>query len=142
MSTITGLLSLQAGTLRDPASIEALKDAGSRVQSMMVLYDKLYKYTDFNNIPVMNYLSSLVDEIIANFPNSHSVKVEKKIDDVILDIKKLQPLGLIINELLTNIMKYAFTGRNDGLITISLSLNDDKVSVVIQDNGIGMPENR
>jgi two-component sensor histidine kinase len=106
----------------------------------MVLYDKLYRSTGFNTISVMKYLPSLVDEIVANFPNSTSVKIEKKIDDFILDAKRLQPLGIIINELLTNIMKYAFTGRIDGFITVSASLKGNGVCLIIQDNGNGMPE--
>ena len=54
--------------------------------------------------------------------------------------KKLQPLGIIINELLTNIMKHAFTDRSDGLITVSAELKGNRVSLAIRDNGIGLPE--
>ncbi len=140
MNTIKGLIALQTGTLKDPSSIAALKDAESRVQSMMVLYDKLNQSAGFNYMPVMNYLPSLVEEIIANFPGSKFVEIEKKIDDIVLSVKILQPLGLIINELLTNIMKYAFIGRNDGLIKVSAKLKGETVSIEIQDNGIGMPE--
>ncbi|MBU4268353.1 MAG: sensor histidine kinase, partial [Acidobacteria bacterium] len=140
MATVMGLFSLQASTLKNPDAIAALKDAGSRVQSMVVLYEKLYQSIGSDQVEVRNYLPSLVDEIVANFPNSAKVKVEKKIADFVLNAKKIQPLGIIINELLTNIMKYAFTGRSDGLITVSAELKGDRVSIAIQDNGIGMPE--
>ncbi len=140
MNTIYGLLVLQAGTLEDPAAIEALEDAGSRVQSMMMLYDKLYRAEDVTEISIRQYLPYLVDQIVNNFPNSSQVKIEKKIDDFILDAEKLQPLGIIINELLTNIMKYAFTGRKSGVITVSALLKDTRVSLTIADDGNGMPE--
>lgn len=140
MNTISGLLMLQGETLKDPSAIEALKDAGNRVQSMMILYEKLYQSDDFTNISVINYLSSLVEEVVANFPNSKSVKIEKKIDDFIIDVKTLQSLGIIINELLTNIMKYAFTGRNDGLIKVSVLLKGNNVIVIVEDNGSGINE--
>jgi PAS domain S-box-containing protein len=146
MSTIYGLLILQAETMKDPRAVIALEDAGSRVLSMLVLYDKLYRSPDFQKISVMNYLPDLVDEIFENFPNSKSVKIQKKIDDFDLDAKRLQPLGIIINELLTNIMKYAFTGRDSGLITVSAGLKPAPtgsapiVSIIIQDNGNGIPE--
>jgi len=140
MSTISGLLSLQASALKEPSVIAALGDAGSRVKSMQLLYEKLYQSDGSDQVAVGNYLPSLVDEIVANFPNSAIVKVEKKIADFVLNAKKLQPLGIIINELLTNIMKYAFAGRSDGLITVSAELSDNRVFLVIQDNGIGMPE--
>lgn len=138
MNTIIGLLSLQAASLDDPASMAALTDAGSRVQSMKVLYDKLYYSLGLDPIPVKSYLSSLVDEIIANFPNSKSVKVQKNFDDSVLDIKKMQPLGIIINELLTNSMKYAFEGRKNALIKISAISKENRFLLVLDDNGIGM----
>ncbi len=140
MNTINSILTLHADTLKDPLAISALEDAGSRVHSMMVLYDKLYQAPDFNEISVKSYVLSLVDEIVANFPESRRVKVEKNIDDFILDVKRLQPLGIIINELFTNIMKHAMRGKDDVLIYISVLLSDDHAIVEIRDNGTGIPE--
>jgi two-component sensor histidine kinase len=140
MNTIQCFLSLQSATLKDRAAVTALEDAASRVKSMMVLYNKLYDSPDFMKLSIKDYLPTLIDEILINFPNSRSVKVEKDIDDIVLDTKTLQPLGIIINELLTNIMKYAFTGKNDCLINISVKLVDKNLRMSISDNGIGMPE--
>lgn len=145
MSTIHGLLVLQANTLNDEKAIRALEDSSRRVQSMIVLYDKLYRSADFQNIAMKDYLSDLVDEIVKNFPNSESVKIEKIIEDFTLDAKRIQSLGILINELLTNIMKYAFTGRSNGLIIVKASLkpifteNGKLVSIIIADNGSGIP---
>ncbi len=140
MNTIYGLLLLQAHTLKDAVSIHALEDAANRVHSMMLLYTKLYQAADFSELSVSQYLPSLIDEIIRNFPNNSSVRIETKIDDIVLHVQKLQPLGIIINELLTNIMKYAFAGRDDGLITLSASLRENHVTIELADNGNGMPE--
>jgi PAS domain S-box-containing protein len=140
MNTVYGLLTLQAGNIKDLQAISVLEDAANRVRSMMVLYDKLYRSDSVQNISVKDYLPSLVDEIIANFPNSKSVKVNKMIDDFVLDAKRLQPVGIIINELITNIMKYAFTGRDNGLITITASLKDTHAKFAVADNGLGIPE--
>jgi len=140
MNTLHSLLVLQTMNTEDPAAVAALKDAAIRVQSMMVLHDKISRTSSLNNISVANYLPSLIDEIISNFPNSKMVKVVKKIDDFVINAKMLQPFGIIINELLTNIMKYAFTGRKDGIITVSASLKGNNLSVIIADNGNGMPE--
>jgi two-component sensor histidine kinase len=146
MNNIYSLLILHAETLHEPTAISALNDAAKRVQSMKVLYDKLYRSSNFQKLSVADYLPALVDEILSNFPNSNKVTVEKKIDDFVLDAKRLQPLGIVINELLTNIMKYAFTGRNDGLIIIEVELkpaltgNGKTIFIAIQDNGNGMPE--
>jgi len=141
MNTISSLLSLQTHTLTEPSAISALKDTGSRVKSMGLLYDKLYLSKDYNNISLKDYLPVLVDEVIKNFPKNKMVKTEMHIEDVVLDAKRIQPLGIIINELLTNIMKYAFSGRAQGLITVS-ALHDNKTVIIgVQDDGNGMPEN-
>jgi PAS domain S-box-containing protein len=140
MNTINSILALQAGTLCDPAAIAALEDAQSRIQSMVLLYDKLYRSTSFTDISSIDYIYPLVDDIVANFPNSPSVHIEKTIEEFALSVTKIQPLGILMNELLTNIMKYAFVGRTTGLIRVSASLKSGIVSISIQDNGIGMPE--
>jgi len=140
MNTIKGLLNLQANLLQDAAAIEALKDTESRVQSMMILYDKLYQAIDSNEISIQSYLASLIDEIISNFPNKKIVTIQKDIADFMINAKKLQALGIVINELLTNIMKYAFIGKTEGLISVSAALAQDFITIIIQDNGLGIPE--
>jgi two-component sensor histidine kinase len=68
------------------------------------------------------------------------VRVEKDIGDFVLDAKRLQPISIMLNELLTNIMKYAFVGRDDGVISVSATLKDGLVRLEVADNGWGMPE--
>jgi PAS domain S-box-containing protein len=139
MATISGILSLQAETIAVPAAKTALEDAVSRIQSMMVLYTKLYQSSGFKALSLLNYLPALIDEIMANFPNGESVRVAKIIDDFSLDARILQPLGIIINELLTNIMKYAFAGRAVGMITVSALSRGDRAIICVEDDGNGMP---
>lgn len=68
------------------------------------------------------------------------ITIDKKIDDIQLDSKQLFPLGIIINEILTNTFKYAFTGRDSGSIEISLKKNKVNVTLSVRDNGIGLPD--
>ncbi len=138
--TISSLLSLQAADMEDSLAKAALEDAGSRVQSMKLLYEKLYEAPAFTEISVRDYLPALVDEIIANFPNRAVVQKHIDIDEFMLTTKVIQPVGIIVNELLTNIMKYAFTGKNSGLITVSLKLHNGLISLLVGDDGNGMPE--
>jgi PAS domain S-box-containing protein len=140
MNTVAGIMSLQMDALKEPTAIEALKDARSRVLSMMLLYDKLYRCDDFKETSFKEYFIPLVDEIVGNFPNKGIVKIEKNIDDFMIDAKRLSHLGIIINELLTNTMKYAFAGRTNGLINVSSIVSGNKVTIAIADNGIGIPE--
>ncbi len=145
MNTMVGILALHERTLTDPSAVAALADAGSRMQSMRLLYDKLYRSAGFRELSLKDYLSALIDEILANFPEIVPVTVEKRIDDFMLDARRLQPLGIIINELLTNIMKYAFTGRTAGRILVSALQDTDNgnggdIVVIVEDNGRGLPE--
>lgn len=141
MSTIQSLLSLQAAMTQAPEADEALKVAANRVESMALLYDRLYRSGNFDELPIADYLSSLVDEIMGNFHNSHEVRVVKELGDFSLGAKPLQLLGIIVNELVTNAMKYAFTGRRDGLLSVSASIESGLVSLTVADNGNGMAVN-
>jgi PAS domain S-box-containing protein len=140
MNTISSLLSLQANSISEPTAIRALEDAQSRIHSMSLLYDQLYRSADFQEFSIKEYLSSLVDDVLENFPNRGIVRVEKNMGDFNLDTKRLQPLGIIINELLTNIMKYAFKDRESGLIIVTASNSEGHVTISVQDDGLGMPE--
>lgn len=140
MNTISSLLFLQASKLTNPEAAAALKDSQARVQSMMVLYDKLYLARSFMEISFKDYLSNLVTEIVANFANRDMVKVETDIEDFIINTKVLSSLGIIVNEIITNAMKYAFSGRNEGLLSVSASIKDKHVTLIIEDNGVGIPE--
>ena len=124
-----------------PQAKVVLEDAGIRVQSMKMLYEKLYEAPAFTEIPVKDYIPALVDAIIANFPKKDMVRTEKDIEDFSLPTQVIQPLGIIVNELLTNIMKYAIVGKNSGLIIVSLKHHNGLVSLIVRDDGNGMPEN-
>jgi len=140
MGTINALLVMQAENLHDEAAIRALEEASKRVRSMEILYEKIYAATDFTELGVGEYLSPLIDDILGNFPNRPSVRTEKTFGDFAISVRKLQPLGIIVNELLTNIMKYAFTGRSGGTLAVSASMEKNLVTIAIRDDGNGMPE--
>jgi PAS domain S-box-containing protein len=140
MNNIHSLLDFQSVIAGDVATTEALREAGGRVKSMMLLYDRLYLSTDHNSLSIADYLPSLVDEIVATWRGVFAGSVEKHIGDFVLEAKVLQPLGIIVNELLTNVMKYAFAGRPGGAITVSATLEGRLVRVEIRDDGVGMPE--
>jgi len=140
MNTISSLLFLQAQTIKEPLIIDAFEEAGNRIQCISLLYDKLYRSPICTELSTKDYLAALIDEIVANFPNSKLVKVEKDIQDFKLDAKRLQPIGIIINELITNIMKYAFKGKDSGLITLSAANNKGHITISVQDDGSGILE--
>jgi PAS domain S-box-containing protein len=140
MSSMMSLLSMQSNALKNPEAVAALQEAKGRLRSMGVLYDKLYRSENLREMSIRNYLPSLIDEIVGVFPNRGLVKIEKKIDDIVLGVNLMSPLGIIVNELITNAMKHAFAGREDGSIYVSAAAAKGLVTLVIEDNGIGIPE--
>jgi len=140
MNTMRSLLTLQALSMNDAVTSAALEDAGKRLVSMEVLYDKLYRSGGCSDLSVDVYLPALVDAVLSNFPAFTDVAVEKRFGDFKLDAKRMQPLGIIINELLTNVMKYAFKGKSDGRLLVSATLERGLATIVVQDNGNGIPD--
>jgi len=140
MSTMMGLLSLQARRMQDKTAANALMEARGRLHSMGTLYDKLYRSESISEISIGEYLPALVEEIIDIFPLRKSVKVEMKLDSFMLPVKIVSPMGIIVNELITNAIKYAFTEGSEGVITVSASKSDGHATIVVSDNGKGIPE--
>ncbi|MFO7890334.1 MAG: PAS domain S-box protein [bacterium] len=140
MATIESLLSLQIRSTENPDVKTALGEAKFRAQSIRVLYEKLLISKDYQDISVKNYTESLIDAIVAVFAMSDNVTIEKQITDFKLNTKKLIPLGFIINELFTNVVKYSFKGKDNGHILIILDKAENHVTLTIQDNGIGIDD--
>jgi len=137
MNTTYGLIVLQADAVKDPEAKKALDDASNRVQAMITLYEELFISGHYSDVSMKNYLPMLAERIIANFPNRDNVTLKVVSDEFAIDEKILSGLGLIINELLTNIMKYAFVGRESGIINIQLKKELKKITLVVSDNGVG-----
>jgi two-component sensor histidine kinase len=139
MNVILSLLNLQARDQPDDASHYALKDAAGRVQSMMKLYEKLYHAENQLKTPIAGYLSPLVTEIIQLFDTSKQVRAIIDIEDFIADTALLSPLGIIINEMVTNSLKYAFRETADPLIQLRIIREANELIVDYSDNGVGLP---
>ncbi|WP_304222443.1 sensor histidine kinase [Gracilinema caldarium] len=140
MSVIASILSLQSETVQDEAAKAALLEARNRVQSMSVLYDRLYRSDGANEMPLSDYLSPLIDKLVAMFPSDPFIKVEKCLEPIVLNARILFSLGIIVNELLTNAFKYAFKSGETGFIRISAEKNGSLVTVQVIDSGGRYPD--
>lgn len=140
MNTIYRLLTLQSHVLTDPSAVTAVNDTKNRVQSMRVLYEKLCRSDDYRNLSIKEYLTSMVDGMASSYPDFYRVKIEYRLDDFTVGIKIMFPLGLIVNELVANALMYAFTGVENGIITVCASSADSRAVIIVQDNGRGLPE--
>lgn len=139
MNNMVMLLTIQAETLTDPTAVEALYDARSRIQTMMVIYDKLYRSSDFLNLSIKDYLVSLINEVKKTFANHERIHVHLKVKDVKMDSRKLFQVGIILNELFTNAMKYAYQENQSGSIVVEVNEFETFIELAVQDFGQGLP---
>ena len=140
ITTIWSLLKMQARSTVNPEALAVLREAISRVHSMSVLYDKLLNTKDYRDIPVEDYFEDLIASIVGLFPDDVAITLNKEIADFNLDTKKLYPLGLIVNELLTNCIKYGFRGRASGTIDLAITKREQEIVLTVRDDGNGLPE--
>jgi PAS domain S-box-containing protein len=141
IASIESLLSLQSNSVKNSEALSILQDAISRVQSMKILYENLLISENYTNISAKGYFENLIDTIIDLFPLALNIKIVKNISDCTLNSKLLVPIGIIVNELITNALKYAFADSEQGILQITISRIEDKISIIIADNGIGVPDN-
>ena len=140
LQVISSLLSLQADSLGDQAAVDAVLEGQSRVKSIAVIHQKLYSGADVRGVEMQDYLENLVEEVFRGFGvDEEKVSYEINAQDLKLDIDTLIPLGLIINELVTNSIKYAF-GAAEGLLSIRLELENEKLKISVKDSGKGVNE--
>jgi two-component sensor histidine kinase len=142
LQIISSMLSLQGNYLSDQKIKDAVNESQGRVKSMALIHQMLYQHDKFSSLDIKEYIGQLVDSISASFdPGKKKISTILEIEQIFIDIDTAIPLGLIVNELLTNAYKYAFPDEKKGSVTISLRKeNDEKFNLVIKDNGIGLPE--
>jgi two-component sensor histidine kinase len=139
LSLLESLMSLQAEGMKSSEAATALRDAQSRIQSMGVLYDRLYRSKTFKDVPFKAFLASLIREIVSVFSTRAAVRTITRLDDFAIDTKISIPLAIIVNELLINALRHAFGDREEGLIRVTGSRKERRVTLVVQDNGPGWP---
>jgi PAS domain S-box-containing protein len=141
MQIISSLLSLQTEYVDDEEAINVLKESQNRVRSMAIIHEKLYKSKDLTNINFVDYIQSLVLNLFYSYNIKETqIKATLKLENICLNMETAVPCGLIISELISNSLKYAFPNDMNGEIIVSLKSEKDKYHLCISDNGIGLPE--
>lgn len=141
LAIITSLLNIQADTIKNKKVKSLLMESESRVRSMGMIHEMLYQQDNFSNIGFETYILKLLQFISSNYIRPGlSVKYHVSARDICLNINMAIPCALIMNELITNAYKHAFNGRQTGEIRISLSRENNKYTLSVKDNGVGMPE--
>ena len=138
LGIVSSLLELQSDQLEDQNAIDAIQESQNRVYSMSMIHQKLYKGKNLAAIEMKDYFIHLSRHILESYGAEDHVSLEYDMDQLELDIDTAVPLGLIVNELLTNSFKYAFPNNRKGRIKIELQNREDQtVMLKIEDDGIG-----
>ncbi|MBD2496991.1 histidine kinase dimerization/phosphoacceptor domain -containing protein [Nostoc sp. FACHB-280] len=142
LGIVSSLLQMQCRRTQDPEATAILRDSQNRIASIALVHEKLYRSADLANIDFAQYIPDLTTHLFDSYnvtPNCIKLKIQ--VNNASLDIETAIPCGLIINELVSNALKYAFPNQSTGEIIVSLEQTDHyNLILIIQDNGVGLPQ--
>lgn len=138
LQVISSLLSLQSRYIDDKNASKAIEDSKNRVKSMALIHQKLYQEDNLKGVNMNNYIHELTDSLVAAYKNADLTLIIES-EDMELDVDTVIPIGLIMNELITNSLKYGVKGSNPEL-KISFAKKEDQLELIVKDNGDGLQE--
>ena len=138
LGVVNSLLRLQSREIEDEKTLNMFKEAQKRVLSMALLHEKMYKSDDLAHIDIQEHIHLLASDLIKTYAVNKDIKLDISIKEIDIGLRTLVPLGLIINEIITNALKYAFNEKNNGCISLHIApLDNDKFEMIIADDGSG-----
>ncbi|MDZ8189845.1 MAG: PAS domain S-box protein [Nostoc sp. ChiSLP02] len=143
LGIVSSLLQMQCRRTQDPQVAAILCDSQNRIASIALVHEKLYRSEDLADIDFAQYIPDLTTHLFDSYKvSSNQIKLKIQVDNASLDIETAIPCGLIINELVSNALKYAFVGNQEGEIEVKFYQESERTLILlIRDNGIGLPEN-
>ncbi|NQT24005.1 DUF3365 domain-containing protein [candidate division KSB1 bacterium] len=143
-AVVSSLLGLQSRDIHDTEVKAMFMQSRDRINSMALLHERLYQSQDLTHINFSEYLGTLADDLVKAYESdSDRISTVIEVDDIVLDVNKVLPCGLIVNELISNALKYGFPkSRTDkGQIKVSFQkINGNEVELAVMDNGVGLPD--
>jgi two-component sensor histidine kinase len=139
LQIIISLIRIQTGKIDDPVMIGHLNTTLNRIKSISLVHELLYRSGDLSRIDLNTYISQFTASLKEIYlSSSRRISIEVSVNDIFLGVEKAIPCGVIINELVTNSLKHAFSGQNCGVIKISMERSDGLITLKVSDNGIGI----
>ena len=141
LQVVASLLSLQSRTIEDPKALDAIEEGRNRVKAMALIHQNLYQEENLIGVNLSEYIEKLTENLVYSYKvNTEQVHIKRDVAPITLDVDILIPLGLILNELISNSLKYAFPDRNEGEIEVKIAEQEAGLQIQISDNGIGLPQ--
>lgn len=141
LQMVISLLNIQSSYLNNDAAILAIKDSQRRMQAMSLIHQKLYQDNNVAVIDMAIYINELITYLKEIFVSATWIYFEQDVAAIPLDVTHAIPVGLILNELIVNSIKYAFDQNDNGIISVSFCFADERhLMLTVRDNGKGLPE--
>ena len=142
LQVISSLLNIQADAIDDPKLLAHFEDLRHRINSMALIHQKMYESKNLVNVDIKSYIEDLVSNLIDAYDSKTVIHLNTAIDNVLLTIDTIVPLGLILNEIISNSLKYAFVGKDEGELSIRLkSAGNNTYILSVSDDGVGLNTN-
>jgi PAS domain S-box-containing protein len=141
LQVVSSLINLQARNVKNDEALNLLKQSADRIKAMALIHEKLYQSNDLAKIDFNEYIVNLTDSLLYSFGVPKGlIKITLDINDIVLDIDRAIPCGLIVNELISNALKHAFPKGQHGDINIHFTHDNNEYNLLHSDNGIGLPD--
>ena len=141
LQVVSSLLNLQSRNIKDVQAQAAIKEGRDRVKSMAIIHENLYQEDNLTGVDMKNYIEKLTENLFVSYNIAHgSIQLQTDIDAMQLDVDTVIPIGLILNELISNALKYAFTENETGILSVTLKQQNNDLLLAVKDNGKGLPE--
>ncbi|HMK54977.1 MAG TPA: PAS domain S-box protein [Methanobacteriaceae archaeon] len=141
LQIISSLMSLQSEYVQDQNTLKMFQESKNRVRAMSLIHEKLYQSPDMTRISFGGYIQNLVHQLLEFYKvKSDEVELEIMVDEIFLTLDNSIPLGLIVNELVSNCLKHAFPDGEMGKVFIQLESQDNENILTVSDDGIGLPD--
>jgi two-component sensor histidine kinase len=141
MQVISSLLDLHSINIDDKNIFNIIKEVQNRIKSIALVHEKLYQAKDLSDVNLRDYITDFAHALLKSYEVSKGrISLKVDVDDIFLSLETITPCGMIISEVVSNSLKYAFPGSKKGKITIGCHSTGGEVKLRISDNGIGLPE--
>ena len=141
LQVINSILNLQSSYVQDEATLQIIIESQNRIRSMSYIHESLYQTKDFSHIRFNDYITNLVQNLVHSYEvKTDDTKLKLNVEDIDLALDQAIPCGLILNELITNSLKYAYPIGKGGEITIEVTEKEGKIKMLVKDHGVGLPK--
>lgn len=143
LQVVSSLLSIQSREIKDEKALAAVNESRDRVKSMAIIHQNLYREENLTGVEAAEYVKRLCKSLFQSYKVDHDkINLSTEVDEVVLDVDLSIPLGLVMNELISNALKHAFPKGRSGELKISLKQDKDDLVLRVKDNGVGLSSNK